>query len=549
VNYAIKRWFKFGIKFFKYVLVSLVLVSILFACSNVNHQPGDSGDPTTADTANRITIGTIGELHTLDPADAFELLSGNILFNTLDRLYTYAPGTTEIVPQLATALPAISDDGLTYTIPIREGVKFHDGTDFDAAAMAFSLQRFIDLEGSPAFLLDDVESVKATSATELVIKLKQPLQFFPKLLAFTGAGAISPSAYGNSQGFQPTNLVGTGPYKLVEYKEGNVLRLDTFTDYWGQKPANDGVDIQFISSNANLLNSFKTGAVDVAFQTLSPTQIRNIEENAAAEGWTVASGQGATILFMVLNVKQPPLDDVRVRQAIAAAIDRPLLQKRVFFNQRTPIYSMVPITFSAYKPTFQEKYGDGNGELARRLLQEAGYSEQNPLFLNLWYPPEYAGSGDLVVSTLKAVIERNLGDLVEVKLDKVPKTTAYAFIEEGAYPTFLLDWIPDFFDPDNFISPFLRCDEADATGCIDGSTKYWGSFYNNDEMNELIAQQRIEQDPAKREAMLAQIQEILARDVPFIPLWQNKEYAFAGKGVKGVAIEPTQQLPYWSISK
>jgi peptide/nickel transport system substrate-binding protein len=532
-----------------------MLVSILFACSGSNgnsvndRSPGIDNDAIVANQANRITIGTIGELRTLDPADAFELLSGNILFNTLDRLYTYAPGTTEIVPQLATALPTISKDGLTYTIPIREGVKFHDGTDFDAAAMAFSLQRFIDLEGSPSFLLDDVESVQATSATELVIKLSQPLQFFPKLLAFTGAGAVSPTAYGNSKEFQPNNLVGTGPYKLIEYKEGNVLRLDAFADYWGQKPANAGVDIQFISSNANLLNSFKTGAVDVAFQTLSPTQIRNIEENAIAEGWTVASGQGATLLFMVLNVEQSPLDDVRVRQAIAAAIDRPLLQKRVFLNQRTPVYSMVPITFSAYKPTFQERYGDGNGELARRLLEEAGYSNQNPLLLNLWYPPEYAGSGDLVVSTLKAVIERNLGDLVEIKLDKVPKTTAYAFIEEGVYPTFLLDWVPDFFDPDNFISPFLRCNEADENGCIDGSTKYWGSFYNNDQMNELIAAQRIEQDPDKREEMLERIQEILARDVPFIPLWQNKEYAFAGKGVKGVTIEPTQQLPYWSISK
>ncbi|AFY69630.1 ABC-type transporter, periplasmic subunit [Thalassoporum mexicanum PCC 7367] len=548
MNYTIKRWFKRGFKFLKYVLVSLLLVSILFACSNVGNQP-NAPDPTGTNAANRITIGTIGELRTLDPADAFELLSGNILFNTLDRLYTYAPGTTEIVPQLATALPEISADGLTYRIPIREGVKFHDGTDFDATAMAFSLQRFIDLDGSPSFLLDDVESVEATSVTELVIKLKQPLQFFPKLLAFTGAGAISPTAYAESTEFQPNNLVGTGPYQLIEYKEGNVLRLDAFADYWGEKPANAGIDMQFISSNGNLLNAFKTGAVDVAFQTLSPTQIKNIEDNAAAEGWTVTSGQGATLLFMVVNVKQPPLDDVRVRQAIAAAIDRPLLQKRVFLNQRTPVYSMVPITFNAYKPTFQERYGDGNGELARQLLAEAGYSDQNPLLLNLWYPPQYAGSGDLVVSTLKAVIERNLGNIIKVKLDKVPKTTAYAFIEEGAYPTFLLDWIPDFFDPDNFISPFLRCNEADENGCIDGSTKYWGSFYNNEEMNKLIAQQRIEQDPIERNQMLGRIQEILARDVPFIPLWQNKEYAFAGKGIKGVTIEPTQQLPYWSISK
>jgi len=113
----------------------------------------------------------------------------------------------------------------------------------------------------------------------------------------------------------------------------------------------------------------------------------------------------------------------------------------------------------------------------------------------------------------------------------------------------LLDWVPDILDPDNYIKPFLECEEAEGDRCKKGSSQFQGSFYNNSTMNELIAQQRKERDVTKRSQILQQIQEILAQDVPFIPLWQNKEYAFAQKDVLGVKIEPNQQLPYWTISK
>lgn len=534
-------------KFISLLLTGALLVSILFACQNNLPTPKK-----VVARSGRITIGTTSTITTLDPADAYSQFVGNVHFNTLERLYTYKPGTTELVPQLATAMPKVSDDGLTYTIPIRTGVKFHDRTDFSAEAMSFSLKRFINLKGSPSFLLADVvKSIRVTSPTELVINLKQPFQFFPQVLAFTGAGAISPQAYNGDgkKGFLPKEIVGTGPYQLTQYIEGNVLRLAAFPDYWGERQANKGIDIQFLSSNANLLNAFKTGAVDVAFQTLSPAQIHNLEANAAKNSWTIASNQGATMLFMVLNVAQPPLNNVKVRQAIAAAIDRPLLQKRVFQGQRNPVYSLIPSTLPAYKPVFQQSYGDGNAKLARKLLTEAGYSDDNPVKISIWYTPKYAGNGDLVASTLKAAIAKNVGKILQIKLEKVDQTVAYAFIDKGVYPAFLLDFVPDFFDPDNFTQPFLLCEEVGKNGCTKGGSQYWGSFYHNPEMNQLIAQQRLEKDPAKRNQIFSKIQDILARDVPFIPLWQNREYAFARPGIKGVAIEPTQQLRYGTISK
>ena len=544
-------------RFLAWFAIALVLVTALAACTNGKAANNFNRLGISDRTNARIVLGTTSKIRTLDPADANEFFISNVFYNTLERLYTYKEGTSEIVPQLATEMPKVSDDGLTYTVPVRTGLKFHDRTNFNAYTMKFSLERFINSKGAPASILSDViESISVPNDAELIFQLKQPLQFFPKFLAFTGAAAISPQVYKHIKNektgqllFLPDKLIGTGPYQVTQFVEGNYLRLDAFPDYWGKKPINKGIDIQFFSSNSNLLNAFKTGAVDVAFQTLTPTQVKNIQTNAKQNGWTIASGQGATILYMVLNTQQAPLNDVRVRQALAASIDRPLLQKRIFFNQREPLYSLIPSSFAESKPVFEQKYGEGNGKLARQLLQEAGYSDDKPAQITIWYSPKYGGNGDLIASTLRASIQKNVGKILQINTERVENAVGYAFLDKGVYPAYLLDWVPDILDPDNYIKPFLECEEAEGDRCKKGSSQDQGSFYNNPLMNELIAKQRKERDVTKRSQILQQIQEILAQDVPFIPLWQNKEYAFARKGVVGVKIEPNQQLPYWNISK
>ncbi|MDX2254324.1 MAG: ABC transporter substrate-binding protein [Pseudanabaenaceae cyanobacterium bins.39] len=540
-----------------WLAIGFFIITTLISCNNNQTTNSREKLGITPKTSDRIVIGTTSKIRTLDPADANEFFTSNIFYNSLERLYTYKEGSNEIVPQLASDMPKVSEDGLTYTVPVRTDIKYHDRTNFNAHTMKFSLDRFIKAKGVPSSILSDViAEILAPSATELVFKLKQPIQFFPKFLAFTGASAISPNVYKNFKDpktgkflFLPDKLIGTGPYQVTQFVEGSYLRLDAFPDYWGKNPANKGIDIQFFSSNSNLLNAFKTGAVDVAFQTLTPTQIRNLENNAQQNGWTIASGNGATILYMVLNTHQAPLNDVRVRQALAASIDRSLLGSRVFFNQREPLYSLVPNIFSDSQPVFQQRYGQINPQLARKLLEEAGYSDQNPVQISIWYSPKYGGNGDLVASTLRASIQKNVGKILQIKTERVENAVGYAFIDKGVYPTYLLDWVPDILDTDNYIKPFLECEEAKDNVCIQGSSSFQGSFYNNPELNKLIAEQRQVLDSTARSQILKKIQEILAQDVPFIPLWQNKEFAFAQKGITGVTIEPNQQLPYWNISK
>ncbi len=527
--------------------ISLFCLFCLILVSCTPHQRISSSSPSSSGNG-RITMGTTLKLRTLDPADAYEIISGNILYNLGDRLYDYQLGTNQLIPKLATTLPTISSDGLTYIIPLKEGVIFHDDTPFNAAAMEFSIKRFIQNAGSPSSLLaDTIDTVQATGEYELTIKLKKPFSAFPSLLAFSGITAVSPQFYEIGEGkFKPNEFVGTGPYKLKSLGI-DVIRLDAFDKYWGEKPANTGIDIQRFSSSSNLFNAFRSGAIDIAYLSLNPDQISSLEKGVKQGNWQMISANGNTINYMLINVKSEPLNRIEVRQALAALINRPVINERVLQNQGEKLYSLIPTTFNEYKPIFDLKYGDGNIEKAKQLLTQAGYTPENPATIELWYASNSSNKGFLGL-TLKALADRDLGGLLNLQLNSVESTTAFKYLEEGIYPTFILDWYADFLDADNYIQPFLECSKGSVeTGCSKGSSQYQGSFYYSDRMNQLIAQQRQEQNPKTRKLIFEEIQQLLAEDVPYIPLWQDKTYVFAKNGIQNIRLQLTQQLPFWTI--
>ena len=542
-----KRWGRTA----KYL--SLFCLCLLLVVSCTPNQQANTPSPSGVNTLTsdgRITIGTTEKPRTLDPADAYELGSLSLVFNMSDRLYTYEPGSTDIKPQLATELPKVSTDGLTYTIPIRKGVVFHDDTPFNAKAMEFSIQRFIENKGKPSFLLSDtVASVKATGEYELTIKLKKPFAAFPSLLAFSGVCAVSPKAYQIGAGkFVANSFVGTGPYKLAKYGTDS-LRFDIFDKYWGEKPTNKGVNVQIQTSPVNLFNAFKTGAIDVAYLSLQPDQIQSLEASAKKGDWQAISAQGSVISLMALNRNQKPLDKVEVRQAIASLIDRQLLNNRVLLSQADPLYSIIPTTFNVSLPLFKDKYGDGKFAEAKKSLVAAGFSQANPAKVQIWYPAS-SMTRSLVAQTLKSLADTKMDGLLQIEVKTVEGATFYKEISKGLYPSALLNWYPDFLDPDNYVQPFLACEKgSDATGCQTGGSQTQGSFYYSETMNKLIDQQRKEQNPEARKKIFADIQNQVLTDVPYIPLWQNKDFIFAQKGVTNVNLDPTQNLIYKTIKK
>jgi len=514
---------------------------------------GEGGSQPAADlgTGDRVSMGTTLSAGSLDPADAYETFPGILLYNLGDRLYTYTPGTTDLVPQLATELPTISEDGITYTIPLRDDVTLHDGTPFTAEVMAFSMQRFIENGGRPADLLSSkVAEVSAASPTELVIKLKAPVASFTSLLTFSGITPVSPEAYEIGAGnFKPSVFIGSGPYKLSEYSS-SVIRLDANENYWGEQPANDGIDIQIFTSAANLYNSFVSGGLDVAYQTLDPDQISKLETDAPGNNWTVIEAGATVVDYLSLNQKIAPFDNLDARKAVAAMVDRPLIVERAFKDQADPSYSLIPTSFSdVSEPVFEEAYGDGNYDEAKKYLTAAGFSESNPMAFEVWYPSS-STPRSIAAQTIKQSIEQNLPGLVNVTVNTAESATLFGNIADGVYPSVMLNWYADYFDPENFVQPFLSCENgSEATLCEAGESQSSGSFYYSDKANQLVAEQNAESDPDKRNAIFKQLQELMAADVPYIPLWQVKDYVFTTSAVSAVDIQPNQQLLLWKIEK
>ena len=525
----------------KYLAIFLLCFVVTIGCNDRTQQNNNEVDN------NRIAVGTTLKPRTLDPADNYELAGLNIIYNVAESLYTYEVGTTEIKPLLATAMPEVSEDGLIYEIPVREGVTFHDGTVFNAEAMEFSLRRFIENGGKPAFLLGDViETVEAIGEYQLQITVKQPFAAFPALLAFPGACAVSPQAYQIGDGaFNPNNLVGTGRYRLSQFKSDSIS-LNAYENYWGEQAANEGIDMQIYAGNsANLFNSFKTGAIDVAYQSLDPQQIASLLDNRDIK---IITGSGTVVNYLVLNLQQEPLNRPEVRQAIAAVIDRALINERVLRGQAEPIYSLLPTALDTYQPTFERLYDEANTARAKQLLIEAGYSPENPAIVEIWHP---SGSitRAIVADTLKAYAEQELDGMLQFVPNSVESASFFGNLSQGIYSAALVDWYPDFLDPDNYIQPFLGCSQgAPDVGCQEGAAQSRGSFYYSDRANELIERSRQERDPAQRQAIFVELQQLLAQDVPYVPLWQTKDYAFAQSNVEGVVINPSQTFPFWTIN-
>jgi peptide/nickel transport system substrate-binding protein len=536
-------WFKNRKRITQFLGLFFLSALLFIGCGTAN-QSGTSGG---AAVDNRISLGTTAKIRTLDPADAYEVFTGNLLYNLGDRLYTYEAGQTNLEPQLATALPEVSADGLEYRIPLRQGVTFHDGTPFNAEAMAFSLNRFMENGGQPAFLLSDtVASVTATGEYELTIRLNKPFAAFPALLAFSGMTPVSPKVYEQGQGkFKPAEFVGTGPYRLARYGSDSI-RLDAFDQYWGDQPQNQGIDIQIFSSGSNLFNAFRTRQVDVAYQSLDPDQINALQKQADRGELQAIAGPGSNITYLTLNTQNQPLEQVAVRQAIAGLINRDLLQTRVFKGQVEPLYSLIPTIYPASQPVFENQYSLSQ---VKEKLQQAGYSQTKPLTVNLWYRSNVPSDGP-AAATIKAYAEQEMDQMVQVQLSSVESATAYNNLDKGTYPIFMLDYYGDFYDPDTYIQPFLACAQGSPQGgCKEGATVSQGSFYYNARINQLIDQERQALDDSKRQQIFAEIQTILAQEVPFIPLWQNKDYAFAQRNIEGARLELTQQFPFWTLQE
>ncbi|RLE11375.1 peptide ABC transporter substrate-binding protein [Candidatus Aerophobetes bacterium] len=480
-----------------------------------------------------IVLGTTDKITVLDPAKTYDFYTWEVFQNIGEGLLKYKPGTTELMPGIAKSYE-ISSDGLEYTFKLREGLKFTDGHPLDAAAVKWSIDRVMKLNLDPSWLVSAfVDRVEVVDTYTVRFILKKPVSFFPALVATTPYVPVSPDSYPADKVGEPT--VGHyGPYRIKKWVRDVELVLEANPDYYGSPPKSRFFVVKFYKNAATMKLALETGEIDVAWKSLRPIDIIDLKSKGKQK---VLEAPGPYIRYIICRCNKPPFNDVKLRRAVAAAIDRERLCKEAYKGTVEPLYSMVPMGMWSHIDAFKQEYGERNLALAKRLLTEAGYSKDNPFNVELWYTPTHYGDLEADVA---AIIKESLEEtgMMKVQLKSAEWATyAAKYITAGTMPIFLLGWYPDYIDPDDYTSVFLHSEWSPDMGV----------FYSNPKMDEFLDKSRTEVDIKVRTELYKKVQKLMAEEAPVIPLFQGILTAATQPSIKGVILDPVMLLKYYLI--
>jgi len=485
----------------------------------------------TAVAPERIIIGVTDKVSDIDPSNAYDFYTWEVLTNIMGGLMQYVPGTTELQPGLAISY-TVSPDGREYVFKLRPELYFSDGTRVTAHDVVRSIKRVMKINGDPAWLVTDfVEDVVAIDEYTVKFILTMPVAYFPALLATPPYFPVHP-AYKPEEIDSDQTAGGVGPYRITKWVRDVELVLEANPYWWGGAPKTDQIVIRFYKDATSLRLALEAGEIDIAWRTLTPTDIKDLKGKA---GIKVIEAPGAFIRYIIFNTKIPPFDNPVVRKALAAAVDRKTICERVFLGTTDPLYSMIPIGMWSHKESFLEKYGEHNLELAKTLLKQAGYSETNKLKIELWYTPTHYGDTEVDVATLIKEAWEETG-LVEVELKSAEWTTYLDYTRKGLLGASLYGWYPDYIDPDDYTSPWVN-------------TSWTGYAYSNPKLLEILEEARIKPSIEERTALYEQAQDIWAEDAAIVPLFQGKLTIAVREGVEGVILDPVMLFRYWLLYK
>ena len=505
------------------LLASALVLALASGLSSCQHQARNQN---LSPSDNKLVVASKNRIDSVDPAGAYTFGAMQLLSAIGDSLYAIDPGG-RIQPKLAVALPQVSSDGLTVRVALRQGVHFHDGTPFNAAAMVFTLQRFLAI-GKLSYLLGDrVQSVGAIGPYTLELRLKRPFAAMAPLLSAVNLTPLSPTAYRNyANRFLNDRFVGTGPYRLTFFSDQQ-QRLEPFAGYWGKRPANGGINLVALSNSTALFGALTSGEVDVLLSTSLEIDQQAALHRAALEH-KLREGQGPAleIGYLSLLTDQPPLQSPGLRRAIALSLDRRTISQRVTLGLRSPLRDLVPPSLVGSDPQAWPAY---NPQAARALYRQAGYCQGKRLSLPLTFRSNVP-SDRLFALTWQAQLRQDLGDCVSLEVTGMEATTAYRQLGDGAFPMILLDWMGDFPDPDNYLVPLLGCEQAQGNRCLKGASAASGSFWSQPGLEQALQRSASVSGPG-RAALLRRIQRQTAAATPYLPVWLVAPRAWAQRRV------------------
>jgi peptide/nickel transport system substrate-binding protein len=489
---------------------------------------------TTTTPPKPLIIGVTDKVTDIDPASAYDFYTWEVLNNIMAGLVTYKPGTADIQLALASNY-TIKNNGLTYVFTLRDNLKFSDGTPLTAQDFVRSINRVVKInapEGPGWLITSFVDNVTAPDAKTIVFNLKAPVSYFTALLATPPYFAVSPK-YNPTAVDSDQTAGGAGAYRITKWVRDQELDLEANPYFYNGTPYINKVIIRFYKDATSLRAALESGEIDIAWRTLNPIDIMSLKSNP---NFNVIQVPGAFIRYIIFNVQTSPVNNVLVRKALAAAINRTDIAQRVYTGTVTPLYSLVPIGMWSYVPVFKQYYGDANLTLAKSLLTQAGYSIYNKLSIDLWYTPSHYGSTEANLAQVLKEQWESTG-MISVNIRSAEWSTYTKQASQGAMMISLFGWYPDYLDPDDYLTPFLSSE----------ANTWTGSHYNNTTVNNLLTSAQSLTDINQRTQIYQNVQRILAEDVPFIPLVQGQLTIVTKKGISGVILGPDMIFRYWLV--
>lgn len=530
-----------------YGALALATTSAMLLAGCASGGSGDAGS-----TGGAITVGTTEVVTSLDPAGAYDNGSFGVMTNIYPFLLNNPVGASDVEPDIAVSAEFTAPT--EYTVVLKDGLKFANGNDLTSSDVKFTFDRLVTIADAngPQDLLANLDSVEAVDDTTVVFHLAQENdQTFPQVLSSPAGPIVDEDVFSADSVTSDEDIVAgkpfAGQYTLETYDKGNLLSYKANKDYdglWGA-PKSDAINVKYFASESNLSQAIETKAVDVAFRSLSATDVEKFE---TTEGLQVVKGPGGEIRYIVFNFNiQPygaatpeadPAKALAVRQAAADLIDRDKIAEQVFKNTYTPLYSYVPDGMTGATESLKGLYGNGEGgpdaDRAAKRLADAGV--ETPVTLDLQYAGERYGAATAEeYAQIKAQLEAD--GLFTVNLQSTEWGQFTIDRTEDIYQAHQLGWFPDYSDADNYLAPFF----------LNGG--FLANHYNNEQVNELILKQLATTDPAERTAMIEEIQDLVAQDLSTLPMLQGSQVAVAVDGVEGVTLDASFKFRFGTLSK
>ncbi|MGW0704588.1 ABC transporter substrate-binding protein [Streptomyces sp. NPDC002643] len=517
-----------------------LLTPVLAACGATDGGSGD-GDAIVVGTTDRFTASTDAPAP-VDPAYAYDVGTWNILRQTMQTLLVQPRGDGEPQPEAASECRFTDTGNERYQCTLRSGLKFADGSPITAEDVKFSIDRARSLKADSGVssLLSTIDLVETKGDKEVIFHLNSPDATLPYKLSTPVAGIVNPADYAKDKlrdGFQ---VDGSGPYTLDAQVEDNELVKAVFTKnphYRGQlDPKNDKVELRSFASADAMGTALKDGDIDLMTRLMTPQQIDELA-NSDDSDIDLIESPGLEIRYLGFNTDAAPVEKTAVRKAMAEVIDRTALVSEVYGDQAQPLYSLVPAGITGHSNSFFNTYGDPDPAKAKATLKQAGIT--TPVKLTLNYTTDHYGAATQKEFEL---LKKQLDDsgLFDTTIKGTPWSTFKSAEKKGEYAVYGMGWFPDFPDADNYLAPFLDKDN------------FLNSPYTNGEIrNKLIPESRREADRLNASESLTGIQDIVADDVPVLPLWQGNQYVAARDDITGAeyALNAASTLQLWELGR